>query len=100
MDKSIQQERLRQFDQQFEFQVAMIMEGIVPHSGTSPDFIIKTLERLNYDPDRIEQMKQLLPLLKEEVEYLNTKERYEHLHAKREDRHKQLKNFIRGFPAI
>jgi uncharacterized membrane protein (DUF106 family) len=89
-------ERMLSFDQQFEFQVAMILAGIVPHSGTSIDFIIKMLMRQGYDSNRLEEMKMLAPLLQEEMEYLKLKEQMQHLEESRQDRLEKINRFIYG----
>ncbi len=53
-------ERMLSFDQQFEFQVAMILAGIVPHSGTSLEFMVKMLDRQGYNQERLAEMNYLV----------------------------------------
>jgi hypothetical protein len=89
-------ERMLSFDQQFEFQVAMILAGIVPHSGTSLEFMVKMLDRQGYNQERLAEMKALTPLLQEEIEYLDLKARMQHLEERREKRIAQINRFIYG----
>ena len=87
------EEALLAYDQQFEIQVAMVMNGLIPTSGSSLDFIIKMLKRHQYKPERIAAMEALAPLIKEEILYLEAKESYlklETTHAERMERIEKL----------
>lgn len=90
-----QQERLRAFDQQYEIQIAMILAGTIPAGGNSPDFIVRTLERQNYNPARLADMKALLPLLKQEIEYLEMRDEFQRLSEGRAVRVQKMNDFIR-----
>lgn len=79
-------EALLAYDQQFELQVGMVMNGMLPHGGTSLDFIVRILKRKGYEPERVEVMEKLVPLVKEEIRYLELKETLHPLEARRDAR--------------
>ena len=87
-------ENLLRFDQQFEIIVVLILNGVIPQGGASLDFIIKTLERRKYHPEKLERMKKLQPLLKEEMELLEMEQTYHRLIDTRKDRIKQIEALL------
>jgi hypothetical protein len=87
-------ETLLAYDQQFEIQVAMVINGLIPQSGTSLDFIIKMLKRYKYKPERLEVMEALVPLIKEEINYLEAKATYQQLESTRPARIERIEKLM------
>ena len=83
------------FDQQFQIQVAMVLNGAMPQGGASLTFIIKTLKRHNYDPERLAVMENIAPLVRDEIQYLETKATCERLEASRPSRLEKLRKLMR-----
>ncbi|HBA84817.1 MAG TPA: hypothetical protein DCZ95_12050 [Verrucomicrobia bacterium] len=86
MSTSPPDETLLAYDQQFEIQVAMVINGLIPQGGSSLDFIVKMLKRHQYKPERIAVMEAMTPLVKEEISYLEAKATYTQLEATRQAR--------------
>ena len=82
------------FDQQFQIQVAMALNGAIPQGGASLDFIIKALRRHNYNPERLAIMEQIAPLIREEILYLETKATCERLETSRSSRLHRIRELL------
>ena len=91
--------RLKAFENQFWEQVEFILGGKIPAGYSSLDFIVRVLQKNNYEKDKSDKMEKMVPLLKTEVAYLEARDNYLYLKTlqdQRLDRIQMIRRSITG----
>ncbi len=88
--RTAREHAIKRFIGQFALQLEMILNGRIPYGYPSPDFILRTLDRRQYDPEIRRTIRTILPLLKEEVRYLEAEETVQRLAHNREERRRKM----------
>lgn len=91
--------RLKGFENQFWEQVEVILSGKIPAGYSSLDFIVRVLQKNNYEKENVAKMEKMVPLLKTEVAFLEARDNYLYLKTlqdQRVDRIRMIKRSILG----
>ncbi len=91
--------RLKGFENQFWEQVDVILNGRIPAGYSSLDFIVRVLQKNNYEKESVAKMEKMVPLLKTEIAFLEARDNYLYLKTlqdQRVDRIKMIRRSVQG----